>query len=42
MKGLPVKREVTVVYDDARVSLENLTQATRDAGFPSTVSGVKP
>ncbi|MDO9135207.1 MAG: mercury resistance system periplasmic binding protein MerP [Hydrogenophaga sp.] len=36
------KREVTVVYDDARVSLENLTQATRDAGFPSTVSGVKP
>lgn len=36
------KSETTVVYDDARVSLETLTQATKDAGFPSTVTGVKP
>lgn len=36
------KRETTVIYDDARVSLESLTQATRDAGFPSTVTGAKP
>lgn len=36
------KRETTVVYDDARVSLEALTQATKNAGFPSTVTGVEP
>lgn len=36
------RRETTVVYDDARVSLETLTQATKDAGFLSTVTGVRP
>lgn len=36
------KSETTVVYDDARVSLEALMQATKNAGFPSTVTGVKP
>lgn len=34
-------RETTVVYDDARVSLQTLTQATKDAGFSSTVKTVK-
>ncbi len=35
-------RETTVVYDDTQVSLEALTRATKDAGFPSTVTGVRP
>lgn len=35
------RRETTVVYDDAQVSLEALTRATKDAGFPSTVTGVR-
>jgi mercuric ion binding protein len=35
------QRETTVVYDDAKVSLTAITQATKDAGFPSTVSGAK-
>ncbi len=34
------QRQTTVVYDDARVNLMDITQATRDAGFPSTASGV--
>ena len=32
-------RTVMVDYDDAKVALPGLTQATTDAGFPSTVSG---
>jgi len=36
------RRETTVVYDDTLVSFEALTQATKDAGFPSTVTGVRP
>ncbi|WP_171019862.1 mercury resistance system periplasmic binding protein MerP [Hydrogenophaga sp. 2FB] len=36
------RRETTVVYDDTQVSLEALTRATKDAGFPSTVTGVRP
>ena len=32
-------RTVVVAYDDTRVVLPALTQATTDAGFPSTVSG---
>ena len=32
-------RTVVVAYDDTRVTLSALTQATTDAGFPSTVSG---
>jgi mercuric ion binding protein len=36
------KRETTVVFDDTQVSLDALTQATKDAGFPSTVTGGKP
>lgn len=31
------KRQATVTYDDARTSIEALTKATRDAGYPSTV-----
>ena len=31
-------RTVVVAYDDTRVALPALTQATTDAGFPSTVS----
>jgi mercuric ion binding protein len=36
------KRQTTVVFDDARVNLAAITQATKEAGFPSTVSGDKP
>lgn len=32
-------RTATVDYDDTKVELSALTQATGDAGFPSTVSG---
>ena len=32
-------RTVIVAYDETRVALSALTQATTDAGFPSTVSG---
>lgn len=35
-------RETSVVYDDTQVSLDALTRATKDAGFPSTVAEVKP
>lgn len=35
------QRETTVVYDDAKVTLTAITQATKDAGFPSTFSGTK-
>ncbi|RJP65638.1 MAG: mercury resistance system periplasmic binding protein MerP [Comamonadaceae bacterium] len=35
------KRETTVIYDDAKVALVSITQATKDAGFPSTVLGAK-
>lgn len=36
------RRETTVVYDDTQVSLDALTRATKAAGFPSTVTGVRP
>lgn len=36
------RRETSVVYDNTQVSLDALTRATKDAGFPSTVTGVKP
>jgi mercuric ion binding protein len=36
------KRRTSVVYDDTQVSLDALTRATKDAGFPSTVTGVEP
>ena len=32
-------RTVIVVYDETRVAPSALTQATTDAGFPSTISG---
>lgn len=32
-------RTATVAYDDGQVEPLTLTQATTDAGFPSTVSG---
>lgn len=35
------QREMTVVYDDAEVALTTITQVTKDAGFPSIVSGAK-
>jgi mercuric ion binding protein len=35
------KRQTTVVFDDAKVNLAAMTQATKEAGFPSTVSGGK-
>lgn len=33
------KREATVTFDDAKTNVDALTQATRDAGYPSTVVG---
>ncbi|MBT9465265.1 mercury resistance system periplasmic binding protein MerP [Hydrogenophaga sp.] len=35
------QRETTVVFDDAKVTLTSITQATKEAGFPSTVSGAR-
>ncbi|MBI2770419.1 MAG: mercury resistance system periplasmic binding protein MerP [Burkholderiales bacterium] len=31
------KRQTTVTFDDAKVTPALITQATKDAGFPSTV-----
>jgi mercuric ion binding protein len=31
------KRQAVVTYDDAKTNVETLTQATTDAGYPSTV-----
>jgi mercuric ion binding protein len=31
------KREATVTFDDSRTSIEALTRATRDAGYPATL-----
>ena len=33
------KRQAVVTYDDAKTSVEKLTKATADAGYPSTVEG---
>ena len=33
------KRQATVTFDDARTSVEALTQATGNAGYPSTLAG---
>lgn len=33
------QRQATVTFDDARTRVEALTQATRNAGYPSTVTG---
>lgn len=33
------KREATVSFDDARTSVEALTKATKEAGYPATVKG---
>lgn len=34
------QKTVTVTYDDAKTQPAKLTQATADAGYPSTVQGV--
>ncbi len=31
------KREVVVTFDDTKTSVEKLTKATKDAGYPSSV-----
>ncbi len=31
------KRQAVVTFDDARTSVETLTNATKDAGYPATV-----
>lgn len=31
------KRQAVVTFDDSRTSVETLTKATRDAGYPATV-----
>lgn len=33
------QRLVTVIFDDSRTSIEALTRATKDAGYPSTLAG---
>ena len=33
------KRQAIVTFDDAKVGIESLTHATRNAGYPSTVAG---
>ncbi|HEY8708133.1 MAG TPA: mercury resistance system periplasmic binding protein MerP [Burkholderiaceae bacterium] len=33
------KRQAIVTFDDAKASVETLTRATKDAGYPSTVAG---
>ena len=33
------RREAKVTFDDVKTSVEALTRATKDAGFPSTVMG---
>jgi periplasmic mercuric ion binding protein len=33
------QRQATVSFDDAKTSVEALTQATRKAGYPSTIAG---
>lgn len=35
------KREAVVAFDDSKTSVEKLTRATTDAGYPSTVKAVK-
>ncbi len=32
------RRQATVTFDDARTQVEALTQATRNAGYPSTLA----
>ena len=34
-------REATVTYDDAKTSIEKLTEATKRAGYPSSVKSGK-
>jgi periplasmic mercuric ion binding protein len=34
------KREVRVSFDDAKTNVQNLTAATKDAGYPSFAQGV--
>lgn len=33
------KRQATVTFDDTKTSVDALTQATRNAGYPSTLAG---
>jgi mercuric ion binding protein len=33
------KRLATVTFDDAKTSVDALTRATKDAGYPSTMTG---
>lgn len=35
----PERREATVTFDDTRTTVDALTRATRDAGYPSTLVG---
>jgi mercuric ion binding protein len=35
------KRQATVTFDDAQTNVEALTQATKNAGYPSVVTTVK-
>jgi mercuric ion binding protein len=33
------RREVKVTFDDAKTNIDAITRATKDAGYPSTVTG---
>lgn len=36
------KRQAIVTFDDAKTSVESLTRATKNAGYPSTLVGDTP
>jgi mercuric ion binding protein len=42
VKSNLTKRETTVVFDSAKVQVEALTSATKNAGFPSTLVSLNP
>ncbi|QKO23384.1 cation transporter [Rhodoferax sp. BAB1] len=42
VKSNLTKRETTVVFDGARVTVDALTSAIKNAGFPSTLVSVNP
>lgn len=35
------KRQAMVMFDDARTSIDHLTRATAEAGYPSSIKGVQ-
>lgn len=42
VKSNLARRETTVVFDDTKVTIDEVTNATKLAGFPSSVAAAKP